>query len=1118
MMGTLSSLLLLLMCMGPVLLIVGALLYFNYYGWPMDLDTFLKRVIDEKLAEKGYVRKSTLESLPTTPRKSSENKLRFQSKNRYIIELKKRHSLREKAKEPKEPVFTEETKEPKEPDWTAGTKEIRFSELSTWSCNGVAAFIRGLGKEEVWKAYAIKGFNFPIDGPTLKHLLIHDLQDAGFKRIHARVVIAGVKKRLAKLYTGPLELSSETPSPTPHIAIKDQKDTMNSSFESKRRDDEEGMKISFESQETKTETKNMGLESTETKTEGNNVVIEPPKQVEDAPPSLLSSNPDLSVNFPGEERSPSSNKPSPPTTARFRVRIGRKARQAHPKGNIKGKSTVKSRLLKSASRRNNEVISSPTDEKKEDEMLYHSTKTNRNGVLGESSATLDVLKSGKSERNMKLRSDRGSIASAARSVAESVMSMSLPIGIAAQSEHFKPDMGPTAHLLMHFMQECERRTPTTLGEMIRLRYEVLQDEKKLNTELEDHIPTRDDATEVPDDRATVVEDSSDDDEPKKPNDYKLRKHHGSFIGRFLKVGKGLDKDAVMSWSDKPIQKSLLKVNRKYDDLMIWMFKSIRSFMGDRRSAKAASEKAQKMIRSALLSKQSCRDEVFLQIIKQTTKHPDQNKCAEGWSLMLLSLMSFSPSIYILEDLNEHIQRTINSGTVSESARERAELCRMAMEIIRTAGVRREAPPTAEIEDARLLFLTDVQIYIPGEKKGSNIEAMCIRVDPFMTVLEAETMVAHRLGIDFAVAFGLFEANDFEDKGLNASDRIMDVISSWEDSIDCELRALAGVKNMRGASNDEKKRLLKKRKKQLEDIDPRPKFRYLLLQGKMLAPVNGPLRSDDILEDTVGLNLIYNQAKRDFLQGRFSVNEKDVAKLAALKLQVDYDNDSFDKTEILNKDFDIYFPDGTLGDKPDSSKSKELKAALVNRTLKKYTKLIGMPARDAKISFIAYSERSDFWGAQMFRLQQRKQLRSLPDFFRLVVTMNGVFFENPESGELTNKYEFKDLVTWGYSSTKFVLVVGDVVQQKKFVFRTVHGRLIRNLIHCYVQFEVYRVAHTKDDEKEDDFSVAGSTVGFSNGLPSKSKPQDLRDRLGIKQVGRKDRKIANGLLDTIAIRE
>lgn len=72
--------------------------------------------------------------------------------------------------------------------------------------------------------------------------------------------------------------------------------------------------------------------------------------------------------------------------------------------------------------------------------------------------------------------------------------------------------------------------------------------------------------------------------------------------------------------------------------------------------------------------------------------------------------------------------------------------------------------------------------------------------------------------------------------------------------------------------------------------------------------------------------------------------------------------------------------------------------------------------------------------------------------------------------LLENYPYTDIVTWGHSDERFIVVVGNIVQQRKLIFKTkrvgvrpcahprwltagMQGKTMNNLIHDYVKFKV-----------------------------------------------------------------
>jgi hypothetical protein len=68
---------------------------------------------------------------------------------------------------------------------------------------------------------------------------------------------------------------------------------------------------------------------------------------------------------------------------------------------------------------------------------------------------------------------------------------------------------------------------------------------------------------------------------------------------------------------------------------------------------------------------------------------------------------------------------------------------------------------------------------------------------------------------------------------------------------------------------------------------------------------------------------------------------------------------------------------------------------------------------------------------------------------LAINTKAIIVVDPESKKFLDKYAYADIVTWGHSSKAFVVVVGDLVEQKKVHFTTDQGKDINSLVNLYV---------------------------------------------------------------------
>jgi hypothetical protein len=123
-----------------------------------------------------------------------------------------------------------------------------------------------------------------------------------------------------------------------------------------------------------------------------------------------------------------------------------------------------------------------------------------------------------------------------------------------------------------------------------------------------------------------------------------------------------------------------------------------------------------------------------------------------------------------------------------------------------------------------------------------------------------------------------------------------------------------------------------------------------------------------------------------------------------------------------------------------------------KILAKYQKVADFTSLDAKLNYLDYVQEWTFYGATFFTVEQR-QFKDYPSPLTLGINCEGVLLMHPEKKTVLENYHFTDIVTWGHSDEKFIVVVGNIVQQRKLIFKTNDGKHMNHLIHDYVKFKV-----------------------------------------------------------------
>ena len=133
-------------------------------------------------------------------------------------------------------------------------------------------------------------------------------------------------------------------------------------------------------------------------------------------------------------------------------------------------------------------------------------------------------------------------------------------------------------------------------------------------------------------------------------------------------------------------------------------------------------------------------------------------------------------------------------------------------------------------------------------------------------------------------------------------------------------------------------------------------------------------------------------------------------------------------------------------------SDKLASEWEQKILDKYQKIIGFTSLEAKLNYLDYVQEWTCYGCAFYNVEQR-QFKNYPYEVTLGINCEGVLLMHPQKKNVLEHYNYTDIVTWGHSDEKFIVVVGNIVQQRKLIFKTDAGHRMNHLIHSYVKFKV-----------------------------------------------------------------
>ncbi|KFM66310.1 Rho GTPase-activating protein 39, partial [Stegodyphus mimosarum] len=221
-------------------------------------------------------------------------------------------------------------------------------------------------------------------------------------------------------------------------------------------------------------------------------------------------------------------------------------------------------------------------------------------------------------------------------------------------------------------------------------------------------------------------------ERKQPSESDIEKYAQDNLNRHKKgiFRKKFTIQDMLSWSKDPIRKPMIMTTDKsLKRDACELFKLIQTYMGDRKAKSGQSVEAVVLeIAIKGWSRQSVRDELFVQICRQTTDNPRRESLILGWELLAICLTFFPPSVkfqpYLEGFINRHRDTSFDAPDFKLS--HYAAVCSKRLERIAKSGAKRglKKPTIEEIEQSR------VQIFRPSMFGNLLEEVMALQKNKY----------------------------------------------------------------------------------------------------------------------------------------------------------------------------------------------------------------------------------------------------------------------------------------------------------------------------------------------------------------------------------------------------
>ena len=485
----------------------------------------------------------------------------------------------------------------------------------------------------------------------------------------------------------------------------------------------------------------------------------------------------------------------------------------------------------------------------------------------------------------------------------------------------------------------------------------------------------------------------------------------SFADKYFSVKKGMFNKQTMSdllkFSKKAISKSLQRLPKSVEEDALQTFKNITSFMGDRKSSKPPAGHVDKLCLMALRGDEMLRDEIYCQIVKQTTENPDREHNLNGWKLFGILLGTFPPTNRFSMYLKAYFQqaRTFSGDSQVPLYAKFAE-----EQLHRSAanGARETPPSKMELEAIENRKTVNVSIFLVD---GTTLQ---VAIQSQSTVYDVCSAVANYLKLPYREnigeqLWGLYEVNPFSkaEEPLNTKRRILDVRE----------RFLARMANKKGID--------------MADVEVKLRFKARLFFSKDVSAATGR-----------ALDLYFMQAVRDVIRTTFAVPSKDQFRLAALQLKVEVGDNPIDvKAKVAGTSLAEYFQKGMV------QQYQMDPGYLLTSMESEYKTLDGRTKEACKAEYMKIIQTVPFYGATLlpvYALTQRSEEEAL-----LGVNEMGLFVLQPITKQpLRKTVPIDEIRDCEHSSETFSFITGSELDPQHQEFKTDHGPAIIYLLNVY----------------------------------------------------------------------
>lgn len=467
---------------------------------------------------------------------------------------------------------------------------------------------------------------------------------------------------------------------------------------------------------------------------------------------------------------------------------------------------------------------------------------------------------------------------------------------------------------------------------------------------------------------------------------KAARSGGKGIGKLLNFGRSpgspstpenlqLTSDDLLVFSEDNIPTSLLKHSSENQSRATKMFASILQYMGvhgEMLSQVASLELAQKLLHQGL-KRTELRDELYMQLVKQTRGCPNPSARSKAWQLFYLTSAAMPPTKDFMGLVSEYVHLCANDDEEEAEIRALAKKTWDAMKRTAKAGQRRSLPEMAEM-DALLKGTRQTAIVFFLDETFEELS-----YDSSTTVAEAVEAIASQIKLQNYTTFTFFsveKAKPNPELGISLGD---------EHVLLDDNRYMADImydfKTAKAKDGTSAKLLFKKRM-----------FR----------------ETDETITEPRFVSLSYIQAQHDYLQGQYPVIREDAAQMAALQMQAEHGPSLASDQSEFDAAIEKFIIKSILTTRPRNEWNSDV--------MSRYKALAQFSKDDARLQFLRIIRSLPYGNSIFFPVKRIEDpIGLLPAKLILGINKRGVHFFRPVPKEYLHSAELRDIMQFGSSS-------------------------------------------------------------------------------------------------------